>query len=314
MDSGEQQRNAAEETWQPVATQHDTPLSKRRARLWALVLDSRFIPCCIRPDGSDWLLLVPPEHLDSARSELRLYEENNRFWPPPLPATRKLIENTLPTVSVLVLLATFHNLTLLGFSIPGRGMIDLNEIGAAHAEKILDGQWWRLVTALTLHADLTHLISNLAIGGIFILLLCRELGSGLAWSLLLGSGVLGNLLNAWLQSPAHRSVGASTAVFGAVGLMAAISAVRYRHYLQRRWFIPAAAGLALLALLGTEGKHTDLGAHLFGFGFGALLGLITEHLTGRYGRPGRLLNALLALAAAGAVLVAWWAALAAGLE
>src|SRR6185369_4433376 len=110
----------------------------------------------------------------------------------------------------------------------------------------------------TLHADLTHLLSNVTIGGIFIILLCRELGSGLAWSLLLGSGALGNLVNALVQAPTHRSVGASTAVFGAVGILAAISMVRYRHHLQRRWFIPVAAGLALLAILGTEGKNTDL--------------------------------------------------------
>ena len=217
-------------------------------------------------------------------------------------------------ILILFLLATFHNLTLLGLSIPDRGIIDLNEIGVAHASKILEGEWWRLVTALTLHADLTHLLSNLTIGGIFIILLCRELGSGLAWSMLLSAGILGNLLNAFLQLPVHRSVGASTAVFGAVGLMAAISALRYRHHLQRHWLIPIAAGLALLAILGTEGKHTDLGAHLFGFGFGTLLGLLTEYLTGKFGRPGNLLNFLLAFVSAGLVLVAWWAALESGLK
>jgi membrane associated rhomboid family serine protease len=273
------------------------------------VLDSRFIPCCIKSDGIDWQLLVPPEHFESALKELCLYEEKNRFWPPPLPTPRKLIENTLPTISVLILLASFYNLTLLDISIPGRGIVDLNEIGVAHAAKIKEGEWWRLVTALTLHADLTHLLGNMTIGGVFIILLCRELGSGLAWSLLLGTGILGNLLNACLQAPIHRSLGASTAVFGAVGLMAAISAVRYRHQLKRRWFIPVAAGLALLAILGTEGKNTDLGAHLFGFGFGLLSGLLTEYLTGKFGRPDPLMNILLAFAAAGVISASWWVAI-----
>lgn len=300
------------EVWLPVTLTGSAPLSKRQAGLWALVLDSRFIPCSIEPDGAGWQLLVPSELLDSASSELKLYEEKNRFWPPPLPVTRKMFENTLPTVSVLILLATFHNLTLLGLSTPERGFIDLAEIGTAHAEKILGGEWWRLVTALTLHADVTHILGNLTIGGILIILLCRELGSGLAWSLLLGTGILGNLLNALMQSPTHRSVGASTALFGAVGLMAAISAVRYRHHLKRHWFIPVAAGLALLAILGTEGKQTDLGAHLFGFGFGTVIGLFTEHLTGKLGPPGRLLNALLGLVSAGVVLLSWWAALESG--
>lgn len=309
MNTCEQNGRTEGDVWQEILPDSGAPLTKKQARLWGLVLDSRFIPCCIKSDGAGWQLLVPPEHFDSACRELSLYEEKNRFWPPPLPATRKLIENTLPTITVLILLATFHNLTLIGISIPDAGIIDLNEVGAADAAKILGGEWWRLVTALTLHADLTHLLGNLTIGGVFIILLCRELGSGLTWSLLLGTGVLGNLLNAWLQSPLHRSVGASTAVFGAVGLMAAISAVRYRHHLRRPWFIPVAAGLALLAILGTEGKHTDLGAHLFGFGSGTLLGLLTEYLTGKFGRPGRLLNLLLAFVCAGVVLLAWWAAI-----
>ncbi|NTW98844.1 MAG: rhomboid family intramembrane serine protease [Geobacteraceae bacterium] len=296
-------------SWKPVTSGYGSFLTKSQARSWALVLDSRSIPCCIEPDGERWLLLVPEQQLESACRELRLYEEANSNWPPPLPAARQLIENTLPTLSILILLATFHNLNQLGISLPGRGIIDLNELGAAHAEKILGGQLWQCITALTLHADLMHLLSNLTIGGFFIILLCRELGSGLAWSLLLGSGALGNLINAWVQSPAHRSVGASTAVFGAVGILAAISMVRYRHHLQRRWFIPVAAGLALLAILGTEGKNTDLGAHLFGFCFGILFGIGAEFLVGKFGRPGSVMNTLLAVLSAVLVGAAWWAAI-----
>jgi membrane associated rhomboid family serine protease len=296
-------------SWRPISTRHGTGLTRQQARTWALVLDSRSIPCCIESIGDGWQLQVPEQQMESAIRELNLFEEANRNWPPALPATRHLIENTLPTVSVLILLAILYNLNLLGMSLPGRGIIDLNELGAAHAEKIRDGQWWLCVTALTLHADLTHLLSNLTIGGIFIILLCRELGSGLAWSLLLASGAFGNLLNALVQAPTHRSVGASTAVFGAVGILAAISNTRYRHHLQQRWFIPVAAGLALLALLGTEGKNTDLGAHLFGFGTGVFFGMAAEYLVGNYGRPGAVVNALLALLSGTLAVAAWWAAI-----
>jgi membrane associated rhomboid family serine protease len=298
--------------WQEIMPEAGVRLDKRQAHLLALVLDSRSIPCCITTDSVQWQLFVPERHAASALMELQQFEEQNRNWPPTLPAARVVIENTLPTLSVLLLLATFHNITLIGFSLPGYGLLDLNELGLAHAAGIRDGQWWRAVTALTLHTDLTHLLSNIAIGGVFIILLCRELGSGLAWCLLLCSGTLGNLLNAWVQSPAHRSVGASTAVFGAVGILAAISAMRDRHHVRRRWFIPVAAGLALLALLGTEGKQTDLGAHLFGFGFGTLFGLTAEYLISRFGRPGRPLNVLLALTGVGLVVAAWYAALASG--
>ena len=309
MDLSDAPHDEIDDSWRPVPSNNGTLLTKKQTELWSLVLDSRAIPCCVKPNGYGWQLLVPETHFDSACCELRLFEEKNRNWPPHIPPPRSLIENTLPTVSVLILLATFHNLTLLGLSLPDRGIIDLHGLGLAHAGSILNGQWWRLVTALTLHADLVHLASNLTIGGAFIIFLCKELGSGLAWSLLLGTGILGNLANAFLQSPDHRSVGASTAVFGAVGIFSAISMVRYRQRLLRRWFIPVAAGLALLALLGSEGKQTDLGAHLFGFMFGILLGSVTETLTARHGLPGRVLNGLLALICGLVVVTAWWAAL-----
>lgn len=298
-----------QEAWISIPAADGRTLTRKQAELWALVLDSRSIPCLIRHEGTSWQLLVPQERLDQARNELRLYSENNRNWPPRLPPPRALVENTLPTISVLILLATFHNLTLIGLTTADMGFIDLPELGMAHAAAILDGQWWRLVTALTLHANLMHLASNLAIGGTFIIFLCKELGSGLSWSLLLTTGILGNLANALAQSPDHRSVGASTAVFGAVGIFAAISMMRYRRHLIRRWFIPVAAGLALLALLGAEGKQTDLGAHLFGFVFGILFGTLTEMLIARFGRPVPLLNALLSIASAAVVLTAWWAAI-----
>ena len=310
MDHSDHRHDDVNSSWKPVPSGYGTHLTRQQARSLALVLDSRSIPCCIESDGVGWLLLVPEQQLESARRELRLYEEANFNWPPSVPAARQLIENILPTVSVLILLATFHNLTLIGLSLPERGILDLHNLGVAHAASIRDGQWWRLVTALTLHAGPVHLLSNLTIGGTFIILLCRELGSGMAWSLLLATGTLGNLINAWVQSPMHRSVGASTAVFGAVGILAAIKLVRDRHHLKRRWFVPVAAGLALMAILGTEGKNTDLGAHLFGFCIGALLGMAVETLLGKYGRPGAVLNFLLAVLSVALVGAAWWAAIA----
>ena len=95
-------------TWRPIPARYGSFLTRRQAELWSLVLDSRSIPCCVKAIGSDWQLLVPEAHFDSACNELHLYEEKNRDWPPRLPPSRSLIENTLPTVSVLILLATFQ--------------------------------------------------------------------------------------------------------------------------------------------------------------------------------------------------------------
>jgi membrane associated rhomboid family serine protease len=284
-------------------------ISERRADLWALVLESRYVPFRVERCEAGWTLLVPAAYYDTAREELRLFELENCNWPPPEPISHPLSDNILATLSVLFLVATFYNLTLLDLSFFGHAPIDWLGLGSADSARILNGQWWRTVTALTLHSGLPHLLGNLTIGGVFIVWLCRDLGSGLAWCLLLASGILGNLANSWLQYPSHTSVGASTVVFGAVGILASIRLLRERRHLRRRWPLPLAGAVALLALLGTEGERTDLGAHLFGFVFGLILGIGAEYLVGRYGLPGRRLNALLALLAALAPVVAWWAAL-----
>ena len=304
----------AENTWMPLPSNLRKPgssglLSIRRATLWSLVLEARQIPHRTEPYSFGWRLLVPAERFDAALSELQTFEREYRDWPPPLPLA-DASDHRLSKLAVLILLATFHNVTYLQIDLLGHSPVDWFTLGNAHARLILDGQWWRTITALTLHTGWPHLLGNLAIGGIFLVRLCQILGAGLAWSLVLASGALGNLFNAWLQHPEHRAVGASTAVFAALGLVAAINLVRYRHPLRRRLLLPIAAALALLAFLGSEGERTDLGAHLFGTLVGVLVGLLTGFLLGKFGRPGRRLDLLLALTAAGMVIGAWYAALA----
>ncbi|MFA5514765.1 MAG: rhomboid family intramembrane serine protease [Desulfuromonadales bacterium] len=284
-------------------------LARRRAHDWALVLEARGIPYQLERCGLGVQLRVAEENHAAAIGELKLFEQENRNWPPPLPAAEPETGNTLANLSALLLLAIFHNLTYLNLDLFGHSPVDWIALGNADAGKIRAGEWWRLLTALTLHADWLHLLGNLAIGGIFIIRLSREIGSGLAWSLLLSAGALGNLLNALLQAPDHRAVGASTAVFGAVGIFASFNLVRYRRRLWRRWPLPVAAALALLALLGAGGERTDIGAHLFGFAAGLFLGRAVAHWLRIYGRPGEGLNFLLALAGGAILASAWWKAL-----
>ena len=303
------------EDWRPLPAHLEGgqggTLSRRHMRSWSLVLEARRIPWQAERHGFGWQLLVPVGMRDAALRELRQYENENRDWPPPPPQGTPLIDNRTTTIWALIAIGLFYNLTLHQVDLAGHHPVDWKALGNAHAGKIMDGQWWRVITALTLHSDWQHLLGNLLIGGIFISRLCRDLRSGPAWLLLLAAGALGNLANAWLQNPAHRAVGASTAIFGAVGILATISMVRYRHNLRprRRWTLPVAAALGLLAMLGAGGENTDLGAHLFGFLFGLPLGFVAELLIEKYGRPGRAWNAILALVAVVVVTGAWWSAL-----
>ena len=148
--------------------------------------------------------------------------------------------------------------------------------GKVDAGLVRDGQWWRTLTALTLHVDLPHLAGNLVFGGVFGYFAGQLFGSGLAWSVIVLAGASGNALNSVLMSPSHTSVGASTGIFAALGLLAAYAWKR-KYYPQDRWAYrlgPIIAGIALLAYLGTGGERTDVSAHITGYMCGAVAGVV----------------------------------------
>ena len=304
-----------QDSWQRVnpaeiAPQLTAAISEKRLSTWSLVLRARGVPHDVQYTDEGAQLLVPASELPRARNELRLYERKNRNWPPPQqqPETT-LADNTWSTISILLLLAVFHNLTHFDLGFLGPENVNWLNHGNADAALIRRGEWWRIVTALTLHSDWPHLLGNLLIGGFFIVRLCREIGSGPGWVLLILSGALGNLINALLQPTPHRAVGFSTAVFAAVGILVALSLKRRTATSARRALLPVAAGLALLAMLGTGGENTDLGAHLFGFATGLGLGILYTRLPANFRNPGPAVNALLVTAALLTPVCAWWLAL-----
>jgi rhomboid protease GluP len=152
--------------------------------------------------------------------------------------------------------------------------LDAFQTGELYAARVRSGQWWRAWTALSLHMSGLHLTANLVAGIWFGYLAGRQLGVGTAWLLIVAGGGLANLLEGLMGPPWHRSVGASTAVFAALGLMSAYT-WRERLRLPQKWvqrWGPLVAGVVLLGLLGTAGKHTDIMAHVLGFGIGVVLG------------------------------------------
>jgi membrane associated rhomboid family serine protease len=228
--------------------------------------------------GSHWLA-VEEHHATAALDQLRRYEEENRGFrlrrvlPPAAPFA---LPGTLGGAFLLVALALLQ----------WRAGFDLAwlEAGAARAGAIRAGEFQRAITALTLHVDVPHLLANLVFGGLFCHLLFHAHGGGLGPLALLAAGALGNLLNAWVQAPTHASLGASTAVFAAVGLLAGAEA-RARHLLREpraRRLAPVGAALLLLLYLGVgevRTAHTvDVLAHVFGLLAGLLLGPLLASL------------------------------------
>ena len=246
-----------------------------QANEWALVLSSAGIPSSVVRVSHGFALQVHRGNLERAEAELLAYLAESHEAAMAEADKPPLVE---VTGGVPLNAALFVSLAMLGFygvTGPSRpGVIWFSE-GSAHAALIRSGELWRTVTALTLHADLMHLIANLLFGVFFLAAVGRSLGPGVAFGLVILAGAGGNFVNAFLRSSAHISIGASTAVFGAVGVLSGFGIAR-RVQRGDRWrpiFVPFAAGLGVLAMIGTGEGRVDVFAHLFGLLVGVVVGL-----------------------------------------
>ena len=250
---------------------------QRLAEEWELVLLAQGLSPSLRrtPDGV--VLSVPEAEVDRALASLAAYEREN---------PRKLAERAEPMESGNFLTGvTVALLLLLFFFVTVQWLPALSWFarGGADAERILQGELWRTVTALTLHADVAHALSNAVAAALFLGAVSRLVGAGLAGALVLLAGAGGNFANAFLHGSPHVAVGASTAVFGAVGMLGSLGMTRRRRSTLSRWraWLPVAAALALLGMLGSSGQRVDIWAHLCGLLVGAVLGMFIGFLTPR---------------------------------
>jgi membrane associated rhomboid family serine protease len=244
---------------------------RRRADEWAVVLAAAGIPHWMRERLDGWALLVPPDDAATALHALDAYDQESARAIEGRDVPARL--ERPPTIAGAVVA-----LLLIGFfAITGpraRWSVWFAQ-GSADAARMLAGEWWRAITALTLHADAPHLLGNAVAAAVLLTAVCWYLGAGVGLGLTLLAGAGGNALTALAHHTDHVSVGASTAVFGAIGILAMLRIVapdRIGSSGRKTWVVVAAA-LALLAFLGT-GPEVDLLAHAFGLAAGAALGVI----------------------------------------
>jgi membrane associated rhomboid family serine protease len=275
--------------------------SARRAEEWATVLAASGIRHRLARSEGGWELVVAAGDAAEASAALAAYDEENRpEAPAQAPAARRA--SAALGVAVALLLLAFFAVT--GPRAAGAAWF---ERGAGSAARILRGEAWRLVTALTLHADLGHALGNAVACAVLVPPVLQALGPGTGlWALLL-SGAAGNALTALARGAPFSSVGASTAIFGALGVLGARAVVlRWQGGVtRRRAWVAAVACLLLLTLLGTA-RGADVLGHLFGLLAGAVLGAAAGLAGHRGGGPAR--EGALAVAAAALVLGCWWIA------
>jgi rhomboid protease GluP len=288
----------------------------RRAEGWSFTLEALGIAHRVLDTNMGAAIVVDSAVASKAAAALTESDREAAELAPPEPAAPDSGPSSVGVVMAMALVAFF-------FVTGSRGETSWFAAGSAVAELVVRGQWWRAVTALTLHSNLGHVAGNAAALIIFVSALGRWLGPGLAAFLVLFTGAAGNLLNAYAHGAGHDSVGASTAAFGAVGLLGGLQFMRRLRFKKRldrrrRALLAVAACLGIFAALGSGGvevagalptlpKNIDVMAHLFGLGMGLVTGLVV----GRFLRrpAGWPIQVALVLGTAGAIAACWWRAL-----
>ncbi|MDF7668091.1 rhomboid family intramembrane serine protease [Lactobacillus sp. ESL0703] len=183
---------------------------------------------------------------------------------------------------LIVLFVVFLMETALGGSQNSATLVMMG--GMVKSLVLVYGQWWRLFTAQFLHIGIMHLITNVVMVYYLGIYLEQILGHWRFLAIYLASGVGGSLLSlAW--SNYSISAGASTALFGLMGAMAAIG-VRNRDnsaivYLGKQAFWLAVINIIFdmfsnsNVLFGIgNGSKIDIAGHLGGLITGLLLAII----------------------------------------
>jgi rhomboid protease GluP len=268
-----------------------------------LVLEARGVEHHVSEAQDSWVLTVPPSLAKRAEDEIRRYSAERdlsrssprRMQPFPGAAAGAI-------AYVLVLLITAY--------CAGRGLFGKDWLAAGELEAGAGLDWWRAATALTLHLDQMHLLSNLLFGVVAGLAVARLFGPGIAWLSILITAACANFTEMMIAPASHRAIGASTAVFAALGLLAGFAWRERLSLRERLWYrwAPLIAGICLLALLGAGDAHVDVLGHALGFLFGVAVGWIFAYM-GVPAHRDRRLQMLAGAAAASLIGAAWLAAL-----
>jgi membrane associated rhomboid family serine protease len=227
--------------------------------------------------GGGYSLLVPPEAQEAVREQVELFDRENAGWPP-APSHEAVPRRW----SRSLFLALVWAWAMIACFAAQQRWPELTAAAAMDARAVFSaGEWWRPVTALFLHANTEHLISNL-VGGVFLFAVVLSMWGWVTGVALLGvSATLGNLLVGATRFPEeYRSLGASTALFAALGMLTgralrvALSGAAGKSRPWRTTLAILGAGVTALMLYGGGEAPVDVPAHGAGFAAGAAVGFV----------------------------------------
>ncbi len=242
--------------------------SEKQAMDWSLVLASQGIEAVIErhPDTGVWRLWVTPEEHERAVASIRLYRLENRGW-----AWQRRLAwpgvlfhwGALLWCWILILIHWLDQAVGYRFE----------SIGAMSSQAAARGEWWRLTTAVSLHADVGHLAANAATGLVVFGLAMARFGAG--WAMLVGllAGTAGNAAGWIFHAKPFIGLGASGMVMGGLGMLTGQTLfLLWESPKAIRQIISGLLGGFLLFVLVGLNPASDVIAHAGGFVAGLLLG------------------------------------------
>jgi len=279
--------------------------SRRQAMDWSLVLISQGIESTVDfSEEMGWGLILAAIDHQPAVHILEQYRAENRHWPWRQKISSKGVLFDWASLGWVLLVGAF-------FWIQTHAASSFREAGLMDAIAVSHGEWWRLFTAIFLHADAGHFALNASIGLFLLGLTMGNFGTGfgLLASYLAGAG--GNIATWLIYTDGHRSLGASGMVMGCVGLLAS-GALLTGAPPGRRWRYLVgglAAGAMLFASLGLS-PGSDVLAHFGGFVSGLVLGCLL--MAAPRLRRSTAANAFAGVIFCILVILPWWLALRGG--
>lgn len=179
-------------------------------------------------------------------------------------------------ILVLLNVAMFAAMAVSARRLGGFDLVTVLSWGGNLGTMTVNGQWWRLVTALFVHLNLLHLVLNLWVLWNVGRLAERLYGMGAFLFLYFASGVLGNLTSiAW--EPSNTTAGASGAIFGILGAQLVFLVHRESRIpaqVARAHWLSTLVFVLFNLLHGAFTPGIDNAAHVGGLFGGAALGWI----------------------------------------
>jgi membrane associated rhomboid family serine protease len=255
---------------------------------------------CGRPICTDCMIPAPVGHQCPAC----VAEARKAFRMGPGRRARRLAATSVTTLMLVAIAAMF----VVELVLSGGGAVGLQpsgqtlyDLGALHPRSIAAGQWWRLLTAMFLHASLIHILFNTWALYLFGQFVEAHFGRAMFLVIYFVSGFLASVTSYSFGPVCQVGVGASGAIVGLLGAFIVYNFRRRELALAQanlRWALTI---IAINVVFGLAIANIDNWAHGGGLVAGMLVGAFAEGVGPREFRPASRVLGLLGLIGLGIV-------------